>query len=178
MRGAIPHSPNTPSWRVAQSTGTILPLSLPYYTDTPGGLKKTTKTSPAGSLANCNEYIGIYYSDCFLNSCVHVYICIYIALYSSVQILEEFTRIFYRKFICPHTLWTARFVSQLRNAYRILVGKPERKRPLGRSRHCWEDNIRIDPREMGWEGVEWMHLAHDREQWRAVVNTVMNFRVL
>jgi hypothetical protein len=58
-----------------------------------------------------------------------------------------------------------------------LVGKPERKRPLVRTRPRWEDNIRMDHREVEWEGVEWMHLAQDRDQWLAVVNTVMDLRV-
>jgi hypothetical protein len=60
---------------------------------------------------------------------------------------------------------------EMRNAYRILTGIPEGKRPLERSRRGWEDNIRTDPREMGWEGVEWIHLAQDRDQWWALVNT-------
>jgi hypothetical protein len=64
-----------------------------------------------------------------------------------------------------------------RNAYRILVGKPEGKRPLGRPRRRWEDNIRIDLREIGWGGMDWIDLAQDRDQWRALVNTVMNLRV-
>jgi hypothetical protein len=64
-----------------------------------------------------------------------------------------------------------------RNAYRILVGNPEGKRPLGRSRHRWKDNIRMDLREIGWCGMDWIDLAQDRDQWRAVVNTVMNLRV-
>jgi hypothetical protein len=64
-----------------------------------------------------------------------------------------------------------------RKVYRVLVRKPEGKRPLGRQRHRWEDGIRIDLREIGW-GVEWIQLAHDRDRWRALVNTVMNFRVL
>jgi hypothetical protein len=64
-----------------------------------------------------------------------------------------------------------------RNAYRILVGKPEGKRPLGRSRRAWIDNIKIDLREIGWDGMDWIDLAQDREQRRALVNTVMNFRV-
>jgi hypothetical protein len=64
-----------------------------------------------------------------------------------------------------------------RNAYRILVGKPEGKSPLGRPRHRWEDNIRIDPREIRWGGMDWIDLVQDRDQWRALVNTVMNLRV-
>jgi hypothetical protein len=65
----------------------------------------------------------------------------------------------------------------MRNAYKILVGKPEGRIPLGRSRHRWENNIRMDLREIRWEGVDWIHLAQDRDQWRAVVNTVMNLQV-
>jgi hypothetical protein len=64
-----------------------------------------------------------------------------------------------------------------RNAYRILVGKPEGKRPLGRPRRRWVDNIKMDLREIGWDGVDWIDLARNRDQWRALVNTVMNFRV-
>jgi hypothetical protein len=68
-------------------------------------------------------------------------------------------------------------MGEMRNAYKILVGKPGTKRPLGGSRRRWENNIRMDLREIGWEGVDWMHLAEDRDQCRAVVNTVMNRRV-
>jgi hypothetical protein len=64
-----------------------------------------------------------------------------------------------------------------RNAYRILLGKPEGKRPLGRPRRRWEDNIRMDFKEIGWSGMDWIDLAQDRDQWRAFVNTVLNFRV-
>jgi hypothetical protein len=64
------------------------------------------------------------------------------------------------------------------NTYRILVGKPEGKRPLGRPRRRWEDNIRMDVRDIGWGGMDWIDLAQDRDQWRALVNTVMNLRVL
>jgi hypothetical protein len=65
----------------------------------------------------------------------------------------------------------------MRNAYKILVGKPERKRPHGRPSCRWEYNIRIEVREIGQKGVNWIHLAQDRDQWWAVVNTVMNIRV-
>jgi hypothetical protein len=64
-----------------------------------------------------------------------------------------------------------------RNAYRILVGKPEGKRPLGRPRHRWEDNIRMDLREIEEGGMGWIYLAQDRDQWRALVNTLMNLWV-
>jgi hypothetical protein len=63
------------------------------------------------------------------------------------------------------------------NAYRILVGKPEGKRLLERQRRRWVDNIKMDLREIGWDGVDCIDLAHDRDQWRALVNAVMNLRV-
>jgi hypothetical protein len=68
-------------------------------------------------------------------------------------------------------------MGKMRNAYMILVGKPEGKRPLGRPRRRWVDNIRVDLGEIGWDGVDWIDLAQDRDQWRALVNTVMNLRV-
>jgi hypothetical protein len=64
-----------------------------------------------------------------------------------------------------------------RNAYRILVGKPKGKRPLGRPAHRWVDNNKMDLREIGWNGVVWIDMAQDRNQWRALVNTVLNIRV-
>jgi hypothetical protein len=64
------------------------------------------------------------------------------------------------------------------NAYRILVGKPEGKRPPGRRRRRWLDNIKIDLREIRWDGMDWIDRAQDRDQCRALVNTVMNLRVL
>jgi hypothetical protein len=59
-----------------------------------------------------------------------------------------------------------------------MVGKPEGKKPLGRPRRRWEDGVKMDLREIGWGSVEWIHLAQDRDHWRALVNTVMNLRVL
>jgi hypothetical protein len=65
----------------------------------------------------------------------------------------------------------------MRNAHKIVVGKPEENTPLGRPRQRWEDNIRTDLREIGWEGVDWIHLAQDGNQLWALVYTVMNLRV-
>jgi hypothetical protein len=65
-----------------------------------------------------------------------------------------------------------------RNEYRVLVGKPEGKGPLGRPRRRWEDGIKMDLRETCWGGVEWIQLAQDRDRWRAVVSAVMNLRDL
>jgi hypothetical protein len=65
-----------------------------------------------------------------------------------------------------------------RKVYRVLVGRPEGKRPLERPRRRWQHRIRIDLREVGCRGVEWIHLTQDRDRWRAVVNAMMNLRVL
>jgi hypothetical protein len=73
-----------------------------------------------------------------------------------------------------------RYVSRIgekRNTYRILVGKPRGKRPLGRPRGRWADNIKMDLREIEWVGMYWIDVTQDRDQWRALVNTVMNLRV-
>ena len=64
-----------------------------------------------------------------------------------------------------------------RGVHRVLVGKPGGKGPLGRPRRRWEDNIKMDLQEVGGGGGDWMELGQDRDRWRALVNTVMNFRV-
>jgi hypothetical protein len=68
-------------------------------------------------------------------------------------------------------------MGEKRNAYRISVGKLEGKRPLGRPRHRWEDNIKMDLREIGWGDMKWIDLVQDRDQWRALVTMVMNLWV-
>jgi hypothetical protein len=68
-------------------------------------------------------------------------------------------------------------MGEKRNAYRLLVGKPEEKRILGRPRRRWVDNIRMDLGEVGWGDVGWIGLAKDRNSWRALVNAVLNIRV-
>jgi hypothetical protein len=77
------------------------------------------------------------------------------------------------------TIWAGHEtrMGEMRNAYDILVGIPEGKRPLGRPRHRCEDNTRTEFTKIGWEGVDWIHLARDRDQWRALVNTVMKLKV-
>jgi hypothetical protein len=67
-------------------------------------------------------------------------------------------------------------IEEIRNAYNILVGKSKRKRQLGRPRRRWEDNISKNLREIGWEGVNWVRLARDRDKWRVLVNTIINIR--
>jgi hypothetical protein len=64
-----------------------------------------------------------------------------------------------------------------RGVYRVLMGKPEGRRPLGRPRRRWEDNIRMNLREVGCGCVDWMELAQDRDRWRALVSAVINLRV-
>jgi hypothetical protein len=63
------------------------------------------------------------------------------------------------------------------NAYSVLVRKPEGKRLLGRPRHRWVGKIKMDLREIGWDGMDWIDLTQDRDEWRVLVNTVMNIRV-
>jgi hypothetical protein len=69
-------------------------------------------------------------------------------------------------------------MGERRGVYRVLVGRPEVKRPLGKPRCRWEDNIKMDLREIGIDGANWIRLAQDRVWWRAFVNRVMNFQVL
>jgi hypothetical protein len=68
-------------------------------------------------------------------------------------------------------------MGEVRGAYNILVGRPEGKRPLGRPRRRWEDNIKMDLGEAGFGDVDWIHLAQDWNMWRALVNTVINLRI-
>jgi len=68
-------------------------------------------------------------------------------------------------------------IGERKGVYRVLVGKPEGKRPLGRLRHRWEDNNKMDLQEVGCGGMDWIELVQDRNRWRALVNAVMNLRV-
>jgi hypothetical protein len=72
-----------------------------------------------------------------------------------------------------HVAW----VREGRGVYRVLVGKPEGKRPMGRPRRRWDGNIKIDLQEVGCGGMDWIELAQDRDSWWTLVNVVMNFRV-
>jgi hypothetical protein len=93
-------------------------------------------------------------------------------LYSSADIIRQ---------IKPRRMrWVGHVahVGEGRNAYRVLVGKPEGKRLLERPRGRWEDGIKVDLREIGWGSVEWIHLIQDSNRWWDVVNVVMNLRVL
>ncbi|KAJ4438523.1 hypothetical protein ANN_14468 [Periplaneta americana] len=92
------------------------------------------------------------------------------ALYSSPDIIRNVKS---RRFRCAGHV--AR-MGESRNAYRVLVRRPEGKRPLGRPRCRWEDNIKMDLREVGYDDREWINLAQDRNQWRAYVRATMNLR--
>jgi hypothetical protein len=65
-----------------------------------------------------------------------------------------------------------------RNVYKVLMRKPEGRRPLVRPRHRWEDRIRMDLREIGWRSIEWIQLAQDKDRWQPLVNTVMKLCIL
>jgi len=68
-------------------------------------------------------------------------------------------------------------MGERRGVYRFLVGKPERKRPLGRPSPVWDDNIKLDLQEVGCGGMDWIELAQDRDRWRALVTAVMSLRI-
>jgi hypothetical protein len=68
-------------------------------------------------------------------------------------------------------------MGEKRSAYRILVGRAEGKRPLGRPRHSWKDNIMMDLGDIGWDVVDWINVTQDRDQWRVLVDTVINLQV-
>jgi hypothetical protein len=92
---------------------------------------------------------------------------------------EELRRLYSSPCIIRRRLTWAGHVAQMGekwNAYRILVGQPEGKRPLKRPRRMWVDNIKMDLREIGWDGMDCIDLTEDGDQWRAVVNTVLNLR--
>jgi hypothetical protein len=78
------------------------------------------------------------------------------------------SELFKQKYLCV--------LEEMRNANRVLVGKPEWKRPRGKTRPRWEDNIRMDLTEVGWEGANWMNLVQDRDNWWTFVSEVMNPR--
>jgi len=73
--------------------------------------------------------------------------------------------------------WHVARLGERKVSYRVLVGKPEGKRPLGRPRRRWEDNIKMNLQKVGGGCGDWMELAQDRDRWRALVSTVMNLRV-
>ncbi|KAJ4439479.1 hypothetical protein ANN_07603 [Periplaneta americana] len=93
------------------------------------------------------------------------------ALYSSPDIIRNINT--------RHLRWAGHVarLGESRNAYRVLVGRPEGKRPLGKPRRRWEDNIKMDLKEVGYDDRDWINLAQDRDQWRAYVKAAMNLRL-
>jgi hypothetical protein len=93
-------------------------------------------------------------------------------------LLQEITLIAYTADMNSNTTYFAYLlvVCSIKNAYGVLTGKPEGKIPLGRPRRKWEDNTKMDLTEIVWGGMDWIHLAEDSDQWRALVNRVMNLR--
>jgi hypothetical protein len=119
----------------------------------------------------------IFICECIIYIYVHIVLYIYEYneelhyLYSSPTII---------RIIKSRRMRWAGHVARMgekRTAYRILVGMPEGKRRLGRPRRRWVDNIKIDLREIGWDGVDWIDMAQDKDQWRALVNMILNLRV-
>jgi hypothetical protein len=85
----------------------------------------------------------------------------------------------FRVFKSRRMRWTGHVarMGERRGAYRVFLGKPEGKRQLGRPKRRWEDNINMDLKQVGWEGMDWIDLAPDRDRWRVLVNAVVNLRV-
>jgi hypothetical protein len=118
-----------------------------------------------------NYYHQRWLKDVFIPQEYHI-LRLYFYVYSSPDIIRQ---------IKSRRMRWAGHVARMgegTNVYRVLVGKPEGKRPLERPRCRWEDGIKMDIEEIGWGGVEWIHLAQDRDHWRAPVNAVMNRWVL
>ena len=101
---------------------------------------------------------------------MYVITCMYVCMYVYVFLLLQVIWKLYEIIFVSYKKWGGRGV------HKVLVGKPEGKRPLARPRRRWEDNIKIDLQEVGGGG-DWMELAQDRDRWRALVNKVMSFRV-
>jgi hypothetical protein len=97
---------------------------------------------------------------------------------------EELNYLYYSPYIVKviksrRKIWAGHVarIGARRSLYGVLVGKPEKKRPLGRPRHRWDCNIKVDFQEVGWGDMDWIDLAQDRDRWWALVNAVLNFRV-
>jgi hypothetical protein len=83
-----------------------------------------------------------------------------------------------QNYIHEEIKWHMACMGEVRKVYKVLVGKPERKRPLERQKHRWENGIRMDLEKIGWGGVDWIHLVQDRDWWLAFMRAVMNLWVL
>jgi hypothetical protein len=106
---------------------------------------------------------------------VYIYIYIYMTLLPHVSNYNG-QELWLNILVCAHIKHVAR-MGEGRGVHRVLVGKPEGKRPLGRPKSRWEDNIKMDLQEVGRSSGDWMELAQDRDKWRALVGTLREFRV-
>jgi hypothetical protein len=118
---------------------------------------------------------------------MHTFFAVYMHLFicASLKASNEEINVLYSS---PNIVWVIKSrrmrlaghvarMGEERGVYRVLVGKPEGKRPLGRPRHRWVDNIRMDLQEVGCGHVDWIGLAQDKDRWRTLVSAVMNLRV-
>ena len=111
--------------------------------------------------------------------CMYMYIYIYIYIYLYIYIFYEGLCSCLFFYLCILYQWNGHVtrMGEERGVYRFLVGKPERKRPLGRPRHRWVDNIRMDLQKVGCGYMDWIGLPQDRDRWRTFVSAVMNLWV-
>ena len=116
-------------------------------------------------------YVCVYICVCV---CVYIYVCLCVRVYDLYS-LPDIVRVVKLR----RMRWVGHVacMGEGRGVHRVLVGKPEGKRALGRPRRRWEDNIKMDLQEVGGCCGDWMELAEDRDRWRALVSTVMNLRV-
>ncbi|KAJ4431717.1 hypothetical protein ANN_20319 [Periplaneta americana] len=156
-----------PTWGVC-SFACFLKTQQAAAVGMPADQRKEAITACTGRLAQIKtertESLGEFFLRKLHNAELH-------ALYSSPDIIRNIKS---RRLRWPGHV--AR-MGKSRNAYRVLVGRPEGKRPLGRPRRRWEDNIKMDLREVGYDDRDWINLAQDRERWRAYVRAAMNLRV-
>jgi hypothetical protein len=147
---------------------------LTYLILTPAGIKYykvESQQNTAKESITIEKQIGVSEGPLLLGRCYGLNVELH-NLYSSPDIIRQIKS--------RRIRWAGHVarVGEGRKVYRVMVGKPEGNRPLGRPRRRWEDRVKMDIREIGWGGVEWIHLAQDMDRWRAVVNAVMKLRVV
>jgi hypothetical protein len=144
-------------------------LRLLWFQTAKISMTKSNEVKDSGSKLSL-LLISCFTSELYLILCKYMYA--HFSLYSSPDIIRQVKS--------RRMRWVGHVacMGEERKVYKVLVGKPKGKRPLGRPRRRWEDGIRMDLREIGLGSVDWIQLAQDRDRWRAIVNAVMNLRVL